>query len=232
MKTNAFLILSLLIFTLSCSKTVNYSEEHIKNTSGRYLYNHNEVIDVFYEDNQLYIKWKGAEMEPVIIDEEVFFVVDMYAKLHFVQHPETGERYLSKIPEENTGLISYDYLKVSDTFKTPRMYLNERNYNLALSSYLELKKQDSTFVLAEERELNRLGYTYLGNNETKKAIEAFKMNVALYPESSNVYDSLGDAYVRNGDSLLAYTNYKKAYEMDNGYKNAKRYIDAYDKKHN
>jgi len=195
----------LLIFISSCSKTVNYSEEHIKNTSGRYLYNQDEVIDVYYEDNQLFLKWKGAEkIMPVVMDENVFFVADMYTKLHFVQHPKTKERYLSRISKEDESLITYDYLKVSDSFKTPRMYFDEKDYDKALATYLDLKKRDSSYVLIEERELNRIGYTFLGNDETKNAIDAFELNVALYPESSNVYDSLGDAYLKNGDSLQAF----------------------------
>ena len=37
----------------------------------------------------------------------------------------------------------------------------------------------------------------------KDAIEIFKLNVAAYPEASNPYDSLGEAYMVNGDKKLA-----------------------------
>ncbi|MEZ4802556.1 MAG: hypothetical protein R2797_07255 [Gelidibacter sp.] len=40
----------LFIILSSCSKNINYSPEHIKQTSGRYLYNDNEVIDVYYDE--------------------------------------------------------------------------------------------------------------------------------------------------------------------------------------
>ncbi|MBE0424859.1 MAG: hypothetical protein IBX66_13150 [Lutibacter sp.] len=39
------------------------------------------------------------------------------------------------------------------------------------------------------------------------AIAIFKINVALYPKSSNVYDSLGEAYLKSGDTLKAIENY-------------------------
>ena len=58
------------------------------------------------------------------------------------------------------------------------------------------------------------------------------MNVALYPESYNVYDSLGDAYLRTEDSLQAFNNYKKSLEFFNDNKKAKEYVDAYNKKYN
>ena len=222
----------LLIALISCSKTISFSEEHIKNTSGRYLYNQEEVIDVYYENNELFLKWKGAEkIKPVVLDENEFFVADMYAKLHFVQHPETKERYLSRIPKDNEDLITYDFLKVSDSFKTPRMYLNDKEYKKASQSYLELKKHDSTSVLIEEGEVNRLGYQLLRDNEYDNAIDVFTMNVVLYPESSNVYDSLAEAYLIKGDSLQAYSNYKTSYEMNSNNERAKKYVNAYEESH-
>jgi len=224
--------LSILFFLTSCSKTVNYTPEYMKETSGRYLFNQDEIIDVYYDDNTLYLKWKGAEnLKPVIIDENIFFVADMYTKLHFVQHPETKKRYMSIISKEDENLISYDYLKVSDSFKTPRMHLKDKEFDKALAGYLEIQEQDSTSVLVDERELNSMGYELLRKKENEKALDVFKMNVALYPESNNVYDSLGDAYLRTGDSLQAFNNYNMALELSNDNEKAKKYVDAYNEKY-
>jgi len=231
MKTLLF-TLSLLVFATSCSKTVNYTPEFKLQTSGRYIYNQDEVIDVYYQDNALFLKWKGAEkIRPVIIEENIFFVADMYTKLHFVQHPETKERYLSIISKEDENLITYDYLKVNDSFKTPRMHLNDKEYDKAFAGYLEIKKRDSTSVLIEEHELNSLGYKLLGKKDNENAIDAFKMNIILYPESNNAYDSLAEAYLKNGDSLQAFNNYQKALELYSENERAKKYVDAYNKTH-
>ena len=169
---------------------------------------------------------------PVIIDENTIFIVDMYKKLRFVQHPETKERYLSIISEDNNDLITYDYLKVEDAFKTPSMLFKDKEYDKALLGYLEIQNQDSTSVLINERDFNSHGYELLGKQEYENAIEVFKMNVALYPESSNVYDSLADAYLRNADSLQAFNNYKIALKFDSGNRRAKQYIEAYNKSQN
>ena len=83
-----------------------------------------------------------------------------------------------------------------------------------------------------ERDFNSHGYELLGKKEYENAIEVFKMNVTLHPESDNVYDSLADAYLRHGDSLQAFNNYKKALEYNNGNKRAKQYIEAYKKAKN
>ncbi len=86
MKTKLFLSsLFFIVLVSSCSKTVSFTPEFIDQTSGRYLYNSDDVIDVFYNNNKLFLKWRGAEkIEPVVLSENEFFVVDMYKKLHFV----------------------------------------------------------------------------------------------------------------------------------------------------
>jgi tetratricopeptide (TPR) repeat protein len=230
MKTTLFSLFFIVILS-SCSKSIDYTAEHIEQTSGRYLYNQDEVIDVYYKNNTLFLKWKGAEkIEPVITGDNIFFVADMYTKLHFVQHPETKKRYLSIISKEDENLITYDYLKVSDSFITPRIYFTNKEYKKALAGYLEIKKQDSTSVLIEERQVNRIGYKLLGDNEIEKAIEVFEMNVALYPKSDNVYDSLANAYLQQGDSLQAFNNFKKALEYNNGNIRAKKFVEAYNEK--
>ena len=46
------------------------------------------------------------------------------------------------------------------------------------------------------------------------AIEIFKLNAEAYPESSNVYDSLGEAYMMNGNTDMAIANYEKSLELN------------------
>ena len=66
--------------------------------------------------------------------------------------------------------------------------------------------------------------------EYDKAIGVLWLNTKLHPNSSNVYDSLGEAYLKNGDSLEAYNNYKIALEMDSGNERAQLYLKAYQPK--
>lgn len=233
-KTKSLLFfIFLIVVVFSCSKNIDYSSEYMEQTSGRYLYNQDEVIDVYYDNGKLFLKWRGAEkIKPVILDKNIFFIVDMYKKLHFVQHHETKKRYLSIISEDNKDQITYDYLKVEDSFRIPSIHLKNKNYDKALAGYLEIQKQDSTSVLINEREFNSLGYKLLREKEYQNAIEVFKMNMVLYPESDNVYDSLADAYLRHGDSLQAFNNYKIALEYNSGNKRAKQYVEAYNKKYN
>jgi tetratricopeptide (TPR) repeat protein len=219
---------TLFVFVLSCLKDVNYSTEFINQTSGRYLYTPDEVLEVYYINDDLYLKWRGADkLKPLSIDQNTIFVADMYKKLRFVEHPETKEYYLASVDPDNEDIVSYDYLKLADSVKIPSTHLRNGDFDEALAGYLNIKKQDSTSELIDEGEFNRMGYRYLRDKKFQEAIEVFKINVALYPESSNVYDSLADAYVRSGDSLQAFNNYKKALELNNGNRRAKEYVDAF-----
>jgi len=50
--------------------------------------------------------------------------------------------------------------------------------------------------------------------KVREAIEIFKLNVEAYQQSANVYDSLGEAYMINGDKELAIRNYQRAVELN------------------
>jgi predicted Zn-dependent protease len=61
--------------------------------------------------------------------------------------------------------------------------------------------------------MNRLGYEYLQDGNPQAAIALFQLNVTAYPDSPNVYDSLGDAYVATGQTDLARQNAQKTLDL-------------------
>lgn len=74
--------------------------------------------------------------------------------------------------------------------------------------------RDRAAKVATEADVNQRGYgLLLGEKKVDEAIEVFKKNVKDYPNSWNVYDSLGEAYATKGDKKLAIANYSKALEM-------------------
>lgn len=60
---------------------------------------------------------------------------------------------------------------------------------------------------------NRLGRDHLQDGDKKGTIAILKLNASLYPNSPNVYDSLGDAYLAGGQDDLARQNAQKAIEL-------------------
>ena len=79
--------------------------------------------------------------------------------------------------------------------------------------YVKISKKYGVDTTAPENLLNIVGYTYLQNEDFENAITVFKANTKRYPDSPNVYDSLGEAYETNGQMNLAKKNYKKAYDL-------------------
>jgi CubicO group peptidase (beta-lactamase class C family) len=65
-----------------------------------------------------------------------------------------------------------------------------------------------------EGTVNQAGYILMGSDRTGDAILVFRENVDLHPASWNAYDSLGEAYLKNGDKELAGKNYQKSVELN------------------
>jgi len=93
------------------------------------------------------------------------------------------------------------------------------------SHYSSLTDKFGFTTSPSERLLNGLGYQVLGKNEYAHAIEIFKAAVKIYPNSDNVYDSLGEAYERSGEIESAAENYSLA--IDKGRVSNSRNLDIY-----
>ena len=230
MKTKVLLVLLTILCLTSCNKNASYTPEFIKEASGRYLFNSDEVIEVYFENDKLFLKWRGAEkIEPMYLKLNTYFIKEMNKKITFEVHPETKIFYISEVLESDTK-TTYDYKKLPDSVNVPSAYLKNKEYTKALAGYAAIQKEDSTSVFVSERIFNRFGYDQLREKNYDDAIEIFKINVALYPGSANTYDSLAEAYLQSGDSVQALAFYKKTLSMDSGNRGAKRFVDAYNKK--
>ena len=71
-----------------------------------------------------------------------------------------------------------------------------------------------------EDSINSTGYRLLSQKKISDAILVFQLNVQLYPNSFNAYDSLGEAYMANKESDLAVKNYQKSLELNPKNQNA------------
>lgn len=69
-------------------------------------------------------------------------------------------------------------------------------------------------------------YTYepLRLNKVKEAIVIFEHIVQFFPESSLLYNSLGEAYMKNGDKKLAVKSYEKSLQLNPNNNNAKQML--------
>ncbi len=94
-----------------------------------------------------------------------------------------------------------------------KIYKNE-GLNPALDYYHELKEKSPEEKIFDEDVVNGFGYILLRAEKVDDAIAIFKMNAEAYPDSSNVYDSLAEAYMKKGEKDLAIKYYQKSLELN------------------
>jgi tetratricopeptide (TPR) repeat protein len=99
---------------------------------------------------------------------------------------------------------------------------NLKGVPAALQRYDELKKSSEAKI--DEGTLNVLGYQLLASGQTAGAIAVFQKNVQQYPQSFNVYDSLGEAYEKAGQKDLAIQNYEKSIQLNPKNENGARHL--------
>jgi hypothetical protein len=79
--------------------------------------------------------------------------------------------------------------------------------------YKELSSRFGYPIPVPEITLNNLGYQLLGSNKKDEAITVFKRNVELYPQSANVYDSLGEGLEAAEKFDTAAQSFQKAIDL-------------------
>ena len=65
-----------------------------------------------------------------------------------------------------------------------------------------------------ERAINAWGYEYMNEAERRKALKIFELNIELFPDSWNVYDSYGEALLASGNKDKALEMYQKSLELN------------------
>jgi CubicO group peptidase (beta-lactamase class C family) len=128
----------------------------------------------------------------------------------------TGGTKLGEMSQKIAGILFGKPYKapLRDIAETLFNTVIEKDVQAAIKQYRELKATQKDAYDFSEPQLNTLGYQLLQTKRVKDAIEIFKLNVEMFPQSFNTYDSLGEAYMVNGDKQLAIQNYKKSLELN------------------
>ena len=85
-------------------------------------------------------------------------------------------------------------------------------------------------TLLKEEALNWLGYHFLywwGRKD--EALDVFRLNTEIYPESANTFDSLGEANAVMGNLEEAIRSYQKSLELNPNNQNAKQALERLEK---
>ncbi len=92
--------------------------------------------------------------------------------------------------------------------------LNKENGKWKILAQITTETSTSDSAAYIENTLNTAGYKLLSANKINDAIEVFKLNVKLNPNSWNTYDSLGEAYALAGNNDLAKENYETSVRLN------------------
>ena len=129
--------------------------------------------------------------------------------------PERFEFSVRVHPEDSRGTLALS--AVSDGLRTLYRSWPSEPVTLKTATLATLTARSEALsdhfgyeIPVPELDLNTLGYRLLGLDRTQDAVAVFERNVTAWPESANVYDSLGDALDRAGDAERALANYTEA----------------------
>ncbi|MFM2268592.1 MAG: hypothetical protein RL757_2033 [Bacteroidota bacterium] len=120
---------------------------------------------------------------------------------------ESMERDVLKILKKQPYSSNYAAYATLDKWLKSGILLDE---NMSVSGLMRQIKP----LIATEGELNSAGYVLMAQDKTKEALQLFKINVNIFPNSANCYDSLAEAFLKTGDKAKALTYYERALSLN------------------
>ena len=131
---------------------------------------------------------------------------------------ESGLHYkYGYYPNDDHGsaplITEYDALRfIFDGYKAnmPKVFREPSSIKKHFASF---SARNGFSFLPPESVINSLGYQLL-QTDTVKAIECFQLNIDLYPNSFNVYDSMGEAWMYKGDYTKAIAYYERSLKLN------------------
>jgi CubicO group peptidase (beta-lactamase class C family) len=125
--------------------------------------------------------------------------------------------------EEIAGCYIPNIIK-ADPLTYLRKNLQKIGFENAIDFVKKEKAQNPDFN-PKEFELNNWAYRMLTTNQKKEALNIFKLNVYLFPDSWNVYDSYGEILLKTGDTNKAIEMYKKSIDLNPDNENGKKILE-------
>ncbi|MEJ7658601.1 MAG: alpha/beta hydrolase-fold protein [Hymenobacter sp.] len=103
-----------------------------------------------------------------------------------------------------------------DYYATTRL-----SYSDIQAHFAALSQEFGYPIAPTEDVVNNRGYRQLRLGNVTEAVGIFKQNVINHPASANAYDSLGEAYLKQGKKSLAISSYQKSIALNPANENAR-----------
>ena len=192
-------------------EVVALGSERLRRIAGRYLLDSDRMVTVLVEGGRVMADvTRMSRIELMPISESEFVSREDGTRVTFVQGPVPAGDSLRILGGGRLMGAS----RAANDRKVPYELLCAGAFDEAADGYRAIRKSDPSDAAIEESALNQAGYRLLRENKIKEAIILFRLNVDFYPNSWNVYDSLGEAYAASGAKALAVISYKKSLELN------------------
>lgn len=193
-----------------------------------------------YKDENLYLAIANTLFDGITLDEaladtsaESFFIhiqaLHQFAELadqekldglqvNWKYYPNEGHTSMPLIATYD-GLRSqfewygFDDSKIMEFFNPQGTQTPEELIRLFTDHAIVQSENLGYTVLPDESSVNQMGYIFLANMMPHMALACFELNVNNYPQSSNVYDSLGDYYLSQDNTVKAKESFEKALSL-------------------
>jgi tetratricopeptide (TPR) repeat protein len=153
----------------------------------------------------------------------------------YLKHDAAAMAWLKKTPSENgvaKHFLSVDFREakgVAPSLEAFRVEVGRRGFNHASEIFAEIKKENADFKL-DEQVLEGWGDGLASDNHLEEAIAILSLNESLYPDSSDAFGHLGDAYKKAGRKQEAIGQYRKAIEKNPENDDAKKHLAELEKR--
>jgi hypothetical protein len=191
------------------------------------------------ESDKLMAEGKSDEQASLLLYMLTAYPNSLNALMRMGDLKRTQGEYQSAIAyyDKFLSIMPTDALAITNRRDNLARYINESLvYQLekdifsigiekAVRNFKRAKASGENILSWNENDLNSLGYMLMNRRMNSESITVFKLALEIYPKSANLFDSLGEAYMKNGDNKNAIMNYEKSLQLNPGNENAKKILD-------
>lgn len=111
-------------------------------------------------------------------------------------------------------LFPWYRLKGLDKFFSDELEDDPEELLEALEKHYKLVSEHFGYIVPpSEPDVNSLAYNFMNSDKPITSRALFELNIQNYPESANVYDSMGDFFLNQADTIQAIEQFTRALEI-------------------
>lgn len=200
---------------------IKFRNKIIKDLRTKLKPNGSIIINEPFSNEFKVIRHIGCNIKAFKVSKVIEFMKHQGFYLTKMTEPENS--FMNCLTFKSNISISKKYFEQRDSIQ---MYINEldklnkkeicsdssETFKIACLLKENIAKINSVYSSVENY-INTIGYNLLKDNKYQSAINVFKINILVYPQSADVFDRLGEAYLKNKQYKLALSNYLKSIEI-------------------